>query len=144
MSAEEIDSNGNIRSKQVYEFYPSKRLQNRAILKTIQNNKKTKCPSLEYSVEFSTNSRNYCVGFIDIVNSTQISSRLTGDKLSRYYEIFLNSISTIIEKFGGQVIKNVGDGLLYYFPQLCTFFRSSIFKLFELWIGNAESSKYNF
>ncbi|MDH3611267.1 MAG: adenylate/guanylate cyclase domain-containing protein [Nitrosopumilus sp.] len=70
----------------------------------------------DYLVQFSTRSQSYCVGYVDIVNSTKISASLSAEHLSQYYEIFLNSMSKIIGKFGGKVIKNIGDCLLYYFP----------------------------
>ena len=70
----------------------------------------------DYLVAFSTNSQSYCVGYVDIVNSTKIAAALSPSKLSQYYEIFLNSMSKIIGRFGGKVIKNIGDCLLYYFP----------------------------
>jgi len=70
-----------------------------------------------YIVNFSGESKNYCVGFVDIVNSTKISVMLTQEKMSKYYEIFLNSMANIVERFDGFVIKNVGDSLLYYFPE---------------------------
>ncbi len=70
-----------------------------------------------YLVDFSGESNNYCVGFVDIVNSTQISATLKHEKMSKYYEIFLNSMANIVERFGGFVIKNIGDSLLYYFPE---------------------------
>ncbi len=70
-----------------------------------------------YVVDFSGESKNYCVGFVDIVNSTQISATLKHEKMSKYYEIFLNSMANIVEKFDGFVIKNIGDSLLYYFPE---------------------------
>ena len=72
----------------------------------------------DYLVTFSTRSQSYCVGYVDIVNSTKISASLPAENLSRYYEIFLNSMSKIIGKFGGKVIKNIGDCLLYYFPTI--------------------------
>ena len=70
-----------------------------------------------YVVDFSGEPKQYCVGFVDIANSTQISARLNQEKMSKYYEIFLNSMANIVEKFGGFVIKNIGDSLLYYFPE---------------------------
>lgn len=57
-----------------------------------------------------------CVGMIDMINSTKIASSLGIIKMSEYYQIFLNFTSEIISKFGGTVIKNIGDCLLYYFP----------------------------
>ena len=70
-----------------------------------------------YMVDFLETSQNYCVGLVDIINSTKISATLTQQKLSKYYEIFLNSMAKIVERFGGFVIKNIGDSLLYYFPE---------------------------
>jgi len=69
-----------------------------------------------YTVNFLETSQNYCVGLVDIVNSTKISASLPPQKLSKYYEVFLNSMAQIVEKFGGFVIKNIGDSLLFYFP----------------------------
>jgi CheY-like chemotaxis protein len=34
-----------------------------------------------------------------------------------YYKIFLNSIATIAKNFGGEIIKNIGDALIFYYPQ---------------------------
>ncbi len=69
-----------------------------------------------YVVNFLETSQSYCVGLVDIVNSTKISASLTQKKLSKYYEVFLNSMAQTVEKFGGFVIKNIGDSLLFYFP----------------------------
>ena len=71
----------------------------------------------QYSVEFSSKTENYCIGLVDMVDSTKISARIGWARTARYYEIFLNSMSEILKKFGGLVIKNVGDCLLYYFPE---------------------------
>ena len=70
-----------------------------------------------YVVDFSGESKQYCVGFVDIENSTQIVASLNQEKMSKYYEIFLNSMANIVERFDGFVIKNIGDSLLYYFPE---------------------------
>jgi len=70
----------------------------------------------DYLVAFSTQSHSYCIGYVDMVNSTKISASLSKYKLSMYYETFLNSMAKIIAKFNGKVIKNIGDCLLYYFP----------------------------
>ncbi len=71
---------------------------------------------IKYLIDFSGGTENYCIGLVDIANSTEISARLSQEKMSKYYEIFLNSMANIVEKFGGYVIKNIGDSLLYYFP----------------------------
>jgi len=82
------------------------------VIKKVKANPETP----HYVVNFLETSQSYCVGLVDIVNSTQISASLTQHKLSKYYEVFLNSMAQIIEKFGGFVIKNIGDSLLFYFP----------------------------
>ena len=71
----------------------------------------------DYLVAFSGQSLNFCVGLVDMVNSTRITARMSMGKSTRYYQIFLNSMSRILSRFGGSVIKNVGDSLLYYFPE---------------------------
>lgn len=72
--------------------------------------------TVEDSIIFSNEIERCCVGLVDIVNSTRISASLSHEKLGKYYSIFLNSMGYIIEKFGGKVVKNIGDSLLYYFP----------------------------
>lgn len=83
----------------------------------IKNGIETQIKDPEYNVTFSTKPENYCVGMVDIVSSTKIAASLSPIKYSRYYEIFLNSMSKILNHFEGKVIKNVGDCLLYYFPE---------------------------
>lgn len=73
--------------------------------------------SAEYLVSFLTQPSSYCVGIVDMVNSTKISAQIGSLKASRYYQVFLNSMSKIISKFDGFVIKNIGDCLVYYFPK---------------------------
>jgi class 3 adenylate cyclase len=57
-----------------------------------------------------------CIGFIDMMNSTKVASRLSESQISKYYSVFLNSMSTIIKNFGGKIVKNAGDDLIFYFP----------------------------
>jgi class 3 adenylate cyclase len=71
----------------------------------------------DYMVAFSGNTENYCIGIVDMVNSTKIAATLGNKKIQAYYETFLNSMSNILSRFGGVVIKNVGDCLVYYFPE---------------------------
>lgn len=70
----------------------------------------------DYRVAFSGQSRIHCVGVVDMVNSTKISAQIGSKKSAIYYQIFLNSMSEIIFRCGGNVIKNAGDCLFYYFP----------------------------
>ena len=71
----------------------------------------------DYLVSFSGQTSYYCVGMVDMVNSTKMAATLGVTKISQYYQIFLNSMSKILSRFGGFVIKNIGDCLLYYFPE---------------------------
>ena len=72
--------------------------------------------SSDYLVTFSGQSIDFCVGLVDIINSTKIAAGMTMENTTRLYQIFLNSMSKVLTRFGGSVIKNVGDSLLYYFP----------------------------
>jgi class 3 adenylate cyclase len=68
------------------------------------------------SLHFSKKTKQCTVGIIDIVGSTNISVSLSGKKMEDFYGIFINDISSIIKKFDGIVVKNIGDSLLFYFP----------------------------
>jgi len=69
-------------------------------------------------LQFSDYSEKYCVCMIDIINSTKITAQLSDSQTSEFYRIFLNSLAIIVRNFGGIVIKNIGDALLFYFPIL--------------------------
>jgi len=58
----------------------------------------------------------FCVGIVDMVNSTKIVARLPPNKSSRYYEIFLNNMAKVVRQYNGQILKTMGDSLLFYFP----------------------------
>ena len=68
-------------------------------------------------ISFSGICKDYCVCIVDVVSSTKITASLTPAKACVYYSIFLNSIALIAKEFGASIVKNVGDSLLYYFPQ---------------------------
>ena len=70
----------------------------------------------DYMVAFSGQTNSFCVGIVDMVESTKISARLPVGKLGKYYQIFLNTMADTLSRFGGRVIKNIGDSLLFYFP----------------------------
>ncbi len=70
----------------------------------------------EFSVTMSNQAESFCVGIVDIVNSTGTVARLSQSKSSMYYEIYLNHMANIIEKCNGIVLKTMGDSLLFYFP----------------------------
>jgi class 3 adenylate cyclase len=69
-------------------------------------------------VRFSGVSIKCCVGFIDLVDSTKnIATMDNLESIRRYYSIFINSISKIVKSYGGKVLKNIGDCILFYFPK---------------------------
>jgi class 3 adenylate cyclase len=66
-------------------------------------------------LQFSEDSEKYCVCLVDIMNSTKLTSELSDSQTSEFYRIFLNSVAIIVRNFGGIVVKNIGDALLFYF-----------------------------
>ena len=78
-------------------------------------------------------SDSFCVSFVkmaepmDIAGSGHIVD--SGDKDREYYSIFLNTIAGIAKGFDGKIIKNVGDGLVCYFPKTSDHKSDSAFKM---------------
>ena len=69
-------------------------------------------------ISFDSRSENYCVGIVDMVDSTKITARISDSKkIYRYYSIFLNSMAAIARGHRAKIIKNVGDSLVFYFPE---------------------------
>src|SRR2546425_8588353 len=66
-------------------------------------------------VLFSGDTKACCVGIVDIVDSTAITSKLVNGQMCEYYTIFLNAMSIIAREYDAVVVKNLGDSLLYYF-----------------------------
>ena len=59
-----------------------------------------KMSSSDYMVAFSGLTKSYCIGLVDMADSTKISANMNEKEWCRYYEIFLNSIANILPKFG--------------------------------------------
>jgi two-component system, OmpR family, response regulator ChvI len=74
---------------------------------------------LAEEIRFTGNSHTCCVCFIDVVDSTKITTIEIADpeKMKRFYSIFINTMAVIARKFDANVIKNTGDSLIYYFPK---------------------------
>jgi class 3 adenylate cyclase len=68
-------------------------------------------------ISFLNQSDSYCVCVIDMIGSTKVISQISTfpDKIRKYYSVFLNSMSTIIKKHVGIIIKNIGDSLIFFF-----------------------------
>lgn len=72
----------------------------------------------EILLQFSESSENSCVCLVDVVQSTKITSKLSDSDSTKFYSTFINSMANIVRKHGGVVVKNIGDALLFYFPNM--------------------------
>ena len=86
-------------------------------LNTSLKSKNDNIKNLLYKVAISGLTQRYCVGLVDMVDSSRIINNLPMVKVMKYYEVFLNSMSEVLSKFDGYVIKNGGDSLVYCFPR---------------------------
>ncbi len=68
-------------------------------------------------ISFTGNSENYCISFIDLVDSTRNTVITDAEKMKRYYSVFINIMSAIARDFHSNIIKNTGDSIIYYFPE---------------------------
>lgn len=74
--------------------------------------------SNQEQINFINFTQQYCIGFIDIINSTQETAKIKDPKkLRKYYSLFLNSMSAILNQYNGKIVKNSGDNLFFYFPK---------------------------
>ena len=72
-------------------------------------------------VVFSNKSECYCISIIDIVGSTQITSKLyNSGKIKKFYSVFINEVADIVKQYDGKILKTVGDGVIFFFPQTST------------------------
>ena len=69
-------------------------------------------------LKFSQRVQNDCVGVIDMKDSTIISSKLSDENVTKLYEIFLNFMAKIVRNHNGEVVKNIGDALMFRFPNV--------------------------
>jgi two-component system, OmpR family, response regulator ChvI len=68
-------------------------------------------------IRFLPHSQNYCVCFVDLVNSTKITAEISDQrKIGQYYSIFINTMAVLVKHYGAKIVKNVGDALILYFP----------------------------
>jgi CheY-like chemotaxis protein len=68
-------------------------------------------------ISFINYTQRYCIGFIDIFESTKETAKIKESrKLRKYYSLFLNTMASIINNFNGKIVKNIGDSLFFYFP----------------------------
>ncbi len=69
-------------------------------------------------LRFSQKNEDSCVCLVDIIQSTVLTANLSDEQTRKFYEVFLNSVAVIVKKFNGIVVKNIGDSLLFYFPNI--------------------------
>ncbi|MCH7966774.1 MAG: HAMP domain-containing protein [Thaumarchaeota archaeon] len=69
-------------------------------------------------LKFSEHAQNDCVGVIDMKDSTKIAAELSDEDVTKLYEIFLNFMAKIVRKYNAEVIKTIGDALLFRFPNV--------------------------
>ena len=72
----------------------------------------------EILLKFSQHAQNDCVGVIDMKDSTKISAELSEEEFSKMYEIFLNFMAKIIREHNGEVVKSIGDALMFRFSDI--------------------------
>ena len=53
-----------------------------------------------------------------MTNSTKISDKLSDESIAKMYEIFLNFMAKIVIDHNGEVVKNIGDALMFRFPNV--------------------------
>jgi class 3 adenylate cyclase/ActR/RegA family two-component response regulator len=58
----------------------------------------------------------FCVFYVDMESSTHNMACLCPEEYTSYYMVFYDALSDIARRFGGRVIKHVGDALIIYFP----------------------------
>ena len=86
--------------------------------KVMDNAEHLKLNNNKDEIVFNNYSRRYCICIISIVDFTKYLDKLKEPvELRKFYSIFYNSMALIIKKHDGKVIKNIDDGLLFYFPK---------------------------
>ena len=93
-------------------------------------------------LQFSEKSEKYCVCMIDIMNSTKIISMMPDEKINEFYKIFINSMASIVNKFDGNVVKNIGDALLFYFSMENSNEKEMFKKCLDCCIALSESHRF--
>ncbi len=80
-------------------------------------------------ISFLDQSMNCCVCFVDILNSTKITSEISEPRRIRhYYSIFINTMALLARNHNAKIVKNAGDALIFYFPQTSDSSNETAFK----------------
>jgi CheY-like chemotaxis protein/class 3 adenylate cyclase len=80
-------------------------------------------------ITFLAHSQNYCVCFVDMVNSTKITAEISDHlKVRQYYSIFINTMAILAKNYNAKIVKNAGDALIFYFPETSDSSNEAAFK----------------
>ena len=80
-------------------------------------------------ISFINYSHSYSVCIISTVNFAQEIDKLkSAEEIRKYYSTFFDTMIPIILRYGGKVVKNIEDILLFYFPKTVNFSKSSVLK----------------
>jgi class 3 adenylate cyclase len=80
-------------------------------------------------VSFSDDSQNYCVCIVNMLESKEITREIANNnRIRKYYFTFINTLATIAKSFDAKVIKNTGNGLMFYFPKTSSSTNTRAFK----------------
>src|SRR5215204_1939425 len=72
---------------------------------------------LAKEISFLDRSMNCCIGFVDMVDSTKVTTEISDrQKIRQYYSIFINTMAILVKNYGAKIVKNAGDALIFYFP----------------------------
>jgi adenylate cyclase len=73
-------------------------------------------PSGIFLREYIGSALKLVVLYVDLVGSTLMTRSLSVDRLANIIQTFTQEMSVITSKFGGEVLKFVGDAVIAYFP----------------------------
>jgi two-component system, OmpR family, response regulator ChvI len=65
-------------------------------------------------------SDSFCVSFAKLLDPTDFRGSIqivNSEKARKYYSIFFNTMASIVKGFDAKIVKNMGDGLICYFPK---------------------------
>ena len=116
----------------------AKKLQEAKI--TIKHNEEVIQQQEDILLKFSEHTQNDCVCVIDMKDSTKISAELSDEHVAKLYEIFLNFLARIVREYNGEVIKTIGDALLFRFPNVEPSNTTEMKKILECCLSVIESN----
>jgi len=90
-------------------------------------------------LKFSQHTQNDCVCVIDMKDSTKISATLSDNDVTKLYEIFLNFMAKIVKNYDGEVVKNIGDALMFRFPNIDLYDSKILKNIIECCLNMIES-----